>query len=159
MGLGRGIARQGTIVVLTDGANVDGVDSVIAAEQAAARRLRVYTIGFGTTEPAPMVCTADQIGAGAAMGGNRGGGRGGRTHEIDEASLTKVAEMTDGKYFRAQDAEQLNDVLADLPSTIVVQEKNVEITVWFVLLGTLLVLVAVGLSLWWNRSRGVRLVA
>jgi Ca-activated chloride channel family protein len=144
-----------TIVVLTDGANRDGVDPAIAAEQAAARGLRVYTIGFGTTEPALWVCTADQISGDAAMSG----GRGGRTHEIDEASLTEVAEITGGKYFRAQDAEQLNDVLMDLPSTIVVQEKNVEITAWFVLLGTLLVLVAVGLSLWWNRSMGVRLVS
>ena len=149
-----------TIVVLTDGANSDGVDPVIAAEQAAARGLRVYTIGFGTTEPAPMVCTADQISGDAAMSGNPGGGRGGgRNQEIDEATLTEVAEMTGGKYFRAQDAEQLNDVLMDLPSTIVMQEKNVEITVWFVLVGTLLVLVAVGLSLWWNRSMGVRLVS
>ena len=51
-----------TIVVLTDGANTAGVDPIIAAEQAAARRVRVYTIGFGTTEPAQLVCTPDQLG-------------------------------------------------------------------------------------------------
>src|SRR5437016_6157668 len=43
-----------TIVVLTDGANTQGVDPVTAAKQAAARRVRIYTIGFGTTEPAPF---------------------------------------------------------------------------------------------------------
>ena len=50
-----------TIVVLTDGSNTTGVDPATAAEQAAARRLRVFTIGFGTTQPAQMMCTADQI--------------------------------------------------------------------------------------------------
>src|SRR5258707_118171 len=41
------------IVVLTDGANTQGVDPATAAKEAAARRLRVFTIGFGTTTPAP----------------------------------------------------------------------------------------------------------
>ncbi len=50
-----------TIVVLTDGANTQGVDPVTAAQQAAARRLRIYTIGFGTENPAAFVCTPDQI--------------------------------------------------------------------------------------------------
>ena len=48
--------------MLTDGANTQGVDPATAAQQAAARHLRVYTIGFGTTTPAPMVCDSSQIG-------------------------------------------------------------------------------------------------
>src|SRR5262249_56326845 len=67
------------IVVLTDGANTQGVDPVTAAQQAAARHVRVYTIGFGTTTPAPFVCSADQInggGGGFGFGGPGGGGRG-----------------------------------------------------------------------------------
>jgi Ca-activated chloride channel family protein len=145
-----------TIVVLTDGSNTQGVDPVIAAKQAAARRVRVYTIGFGTTDPAPMVCTADQISGDATMGGNRFGGGprfGGRNQEIDEDALHKVADLTGGRYFKAKDAEQLNHVLADLPSEIGLHREKVEITVWFVLAGTVLVFTGVGLSLWWNRSR------
>ncbi|TQS44767.1 VWA domain-containing protein [Cryptosporangium phraense] len=148
-----------TIVVLTDGSNTQGVDPVTAAEQAAARRVRVYTIGFGTTEPAPMVCTADQI-SGDATGGNwggtwgggpRGGGR--RVQQIDEAALKSVADLTGGRYFKAEDADQLADVLGDLPSQIGLQKKKVEITVWFVLVGAVLVFSGVALSLWWNRPR------
>jgi Ca-activated chloride channel family protein len=73
-----------TIVVLTDGSNTTGVDPVTAAEQAAARRLRVYTIGFGTTNPQQMVCTAEQVSGDSAFtgggfgGGGFGGGGGGR---------------------------------------------------------------------------------
>jgi Ca-activated chloride channel family protein len=145
-----------TIVVLTDGANSQGVDPVTAAEQAAARRVRVYTIGFGTTEPAQMVCSPDQISSGAAtggrpFGGGGGGGGGRRLQEIDEPTLTEVAQLTGGEYYRAQNAESLTGVLLDLPSTIVLQREDAELTVWFALAGAVLVLGAVGLSLWWSR--------
>ncbi|GAA0490236.1 UPF0353 protein [Paractinoplanes deccanensis] len=145
-----------TIVVLTDGSNTTGVDPVTAAEQAAARKVRVYTIGFGTTEPAPMVCTADQIGGDSPFGGGRfggGGGRGmGRNQEIDEEALTKVADVTGAKYFRAEDADQLVDVLTDLPREFNLRKQEVEVSAWFVLAGVLLVFAGVGLSLWWNRA-------
>ncbi len=145
-----------TIVVLTDGANTQGVDPVTAAQQAAARRLRIYTIGFGTTQPAPFVCTADQISGDSAFGGNRPGqgrGFGGRRYQdLDEKVLTQVATITGGKYFQAKDAKALTDVLLDLPDTMVLQRKHTEITVWFALTGAVLVLVAVSLSQWWNRS-------
>jgi Ca-activated chloride channel family protein len=144
-------------VVLTDGSNTTGVDPVTAAEQAAARRLRVYTIGFGTTEPQQLVCTADQIsgdspfGGGRNWGGGFGGGRGG-AREIDEEALTQVADLTGGRYFKAGDAEQLTDVLNDLPGEFGLVKQDVEVTVWFVLLGVLLAFSGVGLSMWWNRG-------
>jgi len=146
-----------TIVVLTDGSNTTGVDPVTAAEQAAARRLRIYTIGFGTTEPGQMMCTADQISGGSAFGqGPRGGGfgrgGGGRSREIDEEALTSVADVTGGRYFRAEDADQLSDVLADLPRQIGLHQQDIEITAWFVLAGVLLAFTGVGLALWWNRG-------
>lgn len=151
-----------TIVVLTDGSNTTGVDPVTAAGQAAARRVRVFTIGFGTTEPAPMVCTADQVGAdqfgmgpgGGFPGGGGFGGRGagGRYQEIDEDALQKVADTTGGRYFRAEDSDQLAGVLNDLPREIGLHKQKVEITVWFVLAGALLAFGGVFLSLWWNRG-------
>jgi Ca-activated chloride channel family protein len=151
-----------TIVVLTDGRNTQGVDPVTAAEEAGARKLRVYTIGFGTTDPAPMVCSSDQLGDGGDFRRDPGGGFGGgpfggssRMLEIDEDTLAKVAKITGGEYFRAQDAKQLASVLSDLPTNIVVQRRNIEITAWFVLPGMLLVLVGVVLSVWWNRSQSL----
>ncbi|MFI5841916.1 VWA domain-containing protein [Catenuloplanes sp. NPDC051500] len=148
-----------TIVVLTDGANSTGVDPVTAAEQAAARRLRVFTIGFGTTEPAQMVCTADQIGTDAFSGRRGPGGRdpgfgnggGRRIQEIDEVALTAVADLTGGSYFKAEDAEQLTDVLGDLPREIGLHTEDVEITFWFLLAGAVLVVTGAGLSLLWSR--------
>lgn len=146
-----------TIVVLTDGSNTTGVDPATAAEQAAARRLRVYTIGFGTTTPAPMVCAPDQVSGDSPFGGQRSGGFGrfgGRNQEIDEQALTEVADTTGGRYFRAEDADQLTDVLADLPREFGLHKEDVEITFWFVLGGVLLAFTGVGLALWWNRAPG-----
>jgi Ca-activated chloride channel family protein len=148
------------IVILTDGRTTHGVDPVIAAAEAEARNVRVYTIGFGTTGPSQLVCTRDQISGDAAFrgdgqgppGGFRGGGR---FLRIDEATLTEVAELTGGEYFQAENAEELSDVLRELPKSIVLQRQEMEITVWFALAGAVLVLAAVGLSQWWNRTSPV----
>ena len=158
-----------TIVVLTDGSNTTGVDPVTAAQQAAARRLRIFTIGFGTTQPSQMMCTADQISDGSQFGrgpggfggpfGGFGGFGGRRALLIDEETLTKVADLTGGRYFRAQDAGQLNKALAGLPREIGLHKQEVEISVWFVLAGVLLTFAGIGLSLWWNRAPRIRATA
>jgi Ca-activated chloride channel family protein len=157
---GEGDLQPDTIVVLTDGRNTQGVDPTTAAAEAAARKLRVYTIGFGTPNPSAMVCNPNQVGGGAAFGGDgsRLGGFGGgrRFQVIDEETLKEVAEMTGGEYFTAEDTRSLSRVLRDLPSAVVLQREDVEITVWFALGGALLVLVGVGLAQWWTRPRPYR---
>jgi Ca-activated chloride channel homolog len=152
-----------TIVVLTDGANVQGVDPVTAAKQAAARHIRIYTIGFGTTEPAALVCSPDQVGNDSVGGGgfsrpDSGGGFGGggfgggrNVQDLDSNELQQVAAITGGKYFQATDAKALSDTLLNLPSSIRLQHRPEELTVWFALGGALLVLAALGLTQWWNR--------
>jgi Ca-activated chloride channel family protein len=143
-----------TIVVLTDGRNTDGVSPVTAAQQAAARRLRVYTIGFGTDQPSPMVCSSNQISGDSFRGGAGGFGFGGRGRfqDMDEPTLTKVAETTGAKYFKADNAKALGEVLRDLPSQLTMQRKKTEISVWFALAAALLVLSAVALAQWWSRA-------
>lgn len=150
------------IVLLTDGANSQGPRPLDAAQQAADRQIRVYTIGFGTTNPRQMACTRAQLGSdafrgGGFGGGNFGGGFGGnfggfrRFLVIDEPTLKAVADLTGGDYFRAESADQLYDVFLDLPAQIVLQNDSLEISVLFTALGAFFALLAVGLSLWWNR--------
>ncbi len=153
------------VVLLTDGANTRGISPVDAAKQAAARRVRVFTIGFGTDNPAPMVCSAAQLGAGGfdgpggggggvgRGGGGGGGGGGGRNFlDRDEATLKAVAAATGGTYYQAQDADQLRNVFAKLPSDIHDQREQREISVWFVVAGAILACAALVLSLRWNRG-------
>ena len=144
------------IVVLTDGANTQGVEPGTAAESAAVRGVRVFTIGFGTTNPgARMSCTGRQAGswAGGGPGGGWGGGGGRNPRVIDEPQLQAVAEITGGQYYKAESADQLQDALSDLPSQLTVTRQRVDIASWFAGAGGLLAAVALGLSLWWNRVR------
>lgn len=151
------------VVVLTDGANTQGIDPILAAEMAADRRVRVFTIGFGTTEETTMVCNPDQAGAdfiadpfGEELVGDVGpagdfgqiGGFGGVSQflVIDEPTLQAVAAITGGEYFRAQDADQLLDVFLNLPTQLTLQPRDVEISWVFVALAALLACAAVGLS-------------
>jgi Ca-activated chloride channel family protein len=59
--------------------------------------------------------------------------------------------VTGGEYYRAESSEKLVEVLTNLPNRITLQKQDVEVTVWFTLAGALLVLVGLGLSMWWNR--------
>ncbi len=151
------------VVLLTDGANTRGIDPIEAAKQAVDRHIRVYTIGFGTTNPTSMVCTSAQLGGEAFDQGFGGGGGfprdpggqnagGGRSFlVIDEPTLTKVAEMTGGSFHRAEDATQLRDVFENLPKQISLQKKDQEVSAVFAAIGALLGVAAMGLSLLWNR--------
>lgn len=151
------------IVLLTDGANSQGPLPIDAAQQAADRQVRVYTIGFGTSDPGQMVCTQQQLGSDAFEGGFGGSGRFGgggfggsggnfrRFIIIDEETLQAVADMTGGAYYRAENADQLLEVFLSLPTQIVLQKDTVEISVFFAALGAILATIAMGLSLWWNR--------
>ena len=150
------------IVLLTDGANSRGPFPLDAAQQAADRQVRVYTIGFGTRELSEMVCTRKQLGGDTFSGnfgrgfGNFSGGFGGnqdfrRFLLIDETTLRAVADSTGGEYFRAENADQLNEVFQDLPTQIVLQKERLEISVVFLAFGAIFALTAVGLSFMWNR--------
>ena len=144
------------IVVLTDGSNNRGVDPQTAAKQAAARGVRVFTIGYGTDNPASLACGSGQFGGfgGVAVGGLGGGhGGGGNPFDADYAALMKIAHTTGGTFYRAQDASQLSRALGKLPATFTIVRKHLDIASWFAAGGGLLIALAVALSLWWNRTR------
>jgi Ca-activated chloride channel homolog len=138
------------IVVLTDGANNEGVDPLTAARQAADRHVRVFTIGFGTTHPAPLVCQGSQFGGFSGFGGFAGG----RNPLVaDDGALKRIAGTTGAKFYRAQNADQLQSALAVLPGKFTIIHKHLDIAAWFAAVGGLLIATAVALSFWWNRTR------
>jgi Ca-activated chloride channel family protein len=148
------------IVLLTDGANTHGPLPLDVAQTAANRQVRVYTIGFGTTEFSEMVCSREQLGSDAFgngfgsgfFGGFSGGGRNFQRYLLlDEPTLRGVADITGGTYFRAENADQLYEIFLDLPAKIILQEEKLEISVLFLSLGFVSILLAITLSLLWNR--------
>jgi Ca-activated chloride channel homolog len=147
--LGAGYADD-VIVVLTDGSNNRGVNPPAAAQEAAARGVRVFTIGYGTDNPTTLACDATQFGGFGGFGGTGGGG--GNPFQADYPALMRVSKTTGGTFYRAQDASQLSNALAQLPAAFTIVHKQVDIAAAFAALGGLLIAVAVALSLWWNRG-------
>ena len=86
------------LVLLTDGANTAGeVQPIKAAELAQQVGLRIYTIGIG----------AEQLEVASLVGGRR---RINPSADLDEDTLTKIAGLTGGRYFRATDTASLQDI-------------------------------------------------
>lgn len=85
------------LILLTDGANTAGeVQPLKAAELAAQIGLKIYTIGIG----------ADEILRRSFFGVRRIN----PSQDLDEKTLTAIAEKTGGRYFRARNTEELQQI-------------------------------------------------
>ncbi len=92
--------KNRVLILLTDGANTTGnVDPLKAADLAAQEKVKIYTIGIG----------ADGRVIQTPFGRQRVGGS-----DLDEPTLTAIAEKTNGRYFRARDVKDLQNIYAAL---------------------------------------------
>ncbi len=86
------------LIVLTDGQNTAGaIQPLKAAELARAEKLKIYTIGVG----------ADQMVVNSFFGGQRTINP---SSDLDEATLRRIAAITEGQYFRARDTKELERI-------------------------------------------------
>jgi Ca-activated chloride channel family protein len=141
------------IVLLTDGASNAGPLPISAAEQAVARHVRVFTIGFGTTNnSSPMNCGDDDPVGGGGFGPQFGGTGlgGGFRREIDEETLTQIADMTGGKYYLAESADKLQEVFESLPTYVIATRQTTEISVIFTAIAVLIAILAMTLAFLWH---------
>lgn len=93
-------AKSKVIILLTDGQNNAGeIDPLTAAQIAKTFGIRIYTIGVGTRGQAPYPVQTP-FGIRYQM----------VPVNIDEGMLRKIAEITNGKYFRATNNRALNDI-------------------------------------------------
>lgn len=135
------------VVLLTDGANTRGVLPLDAAAIAADRGIRVYPIGFGTTNPTHMACTADQLGADAfAEGGPYGRGNAAQFLVVDEPTLEAVATATGASYAPATTGKQLSSVLSSVPKDLILTTQRVDLAPAFAALGALLLLLGAAIA-------------
>lgn len=98
-------SKSKIVILLTDGVNNMGkLSPELAAEAAKALGVKVYTIGAGVRGEAPMPVKDEY----------------GQTHlvmvksDVDEATLSKIADLTGGKFFRATDTESLKDIYNEI---------------------------------------------
>jgi Ca-activated chloride channel family protein len=148
----RGAYAPSIVVLLTDGASNRGRLPLDAAQEAADRGVRVYTIGFGTEEGGRLDC-GESYQEGFPFGGGMGfgwGGGGRFRRGIDEETLKEVSDMTGGTYYSAESAGELQEVFQSLPTHLIVRHETTEISFAFAALGALVAALAVALSLIWH---------
>ncbi|MEM7611071.1 MAG: VWA domain-containing protein [Pseudomonadota bacterium] len=92
-------SQEQVLILLTDGANTAGaIEPLKAAELAATVGLKIYTIGIG----------AERMSVGFVQRLVN------PSADLDEQTLSAIAEQTGGRYFRARDTAALADIYRDL---------------------------------------------
>jgi Ca-activated chloride channel family protein len=136
------------IILLTDGTNNRGqIAPLTAADLARSYGIRVYTIGVGTKGVAP---TPVQTPFGIRLQN--------MPVDIDEETLTEIASMTGGKYFRAEDTEGLRHIYNEIDQMekYLISVQNVsrkeELFVPFGLMALGLILIELILRRTWLRT-------
>jgi len=89
------------LILMTDGANTAGeVTPIKAAQLAASRGLKIYTIGIGADEQIETTWFGLR--------------RRNPSAQLDEKTLRAIAQVSGGSYFRARNSEQLEKIYAEL---------------------------------------------
>ena len=98
-------SKSKIVILMTDGQNNAGkVAPLTVAEAAQTLKVKVYTIGVGMKGMAPMP---------VYWNGRRVGTRP-EPVDIDEDTLQKIANMTNGKYYRADNAQKFQAIYAEI---------------------------------------------
>ncbi len=92
--------EEKVVILLTDGANnVGEIPPIKAAELASVDGIKIYTIGVGAEEMRVP-----------SLFGSLAGRTTNPSADLDEETLSKIAEATQGRYFRAKDTNTLAQI-------------------------------------------------
>jgi len=109
-------AESKTIILLSDGSNNQGeLDPVTAADLAAKFGIKIYTVAAGTRGLAPypvMDAWGRQVIQNVQV-------------DVDEESLQEIAEITNGRFFRATDNQSLKEVYREIDA---LERTEIEVT-------------------------------
>lgn len=130
-----GTFTPAVIILLTDGENTAPPDPFAAAQSAADRGVRIYTVGIGS--PAGQDIQIDGF----------------TIHtQLDEGTLQQIARLTSGAYYHAGSPEDLRKIYSELDPQWVIQPETMEITSLLAGAGMLTLLIGGVFSLlWFNR--------
>jgi Ca-activated chloride channel homolog len=97
--------KSRVIVLVTDGENNRGeIDPLTAARAAAAYGIKIYSIGIGTEGVARVPVARGPFGVQYAT----------LPVHIDETLLTQIAQLSGGRYYRAQTRQALERIYAEI---------------------------------------------
>lgn len=127
-----GSERSAAIVLLSDGAATSGPSPLAAAQLAADRGVRVFTVGLGTEEGAVVRLEGISMRV-----------------QLDEETLRKIADVTLARFFTAGNPEDLRAIYRDVSTRLVAETRETEVSAAFVAVAALLALPAAALSVLW----------
>jgi Ca-activated chloride channel homolog len=127
-----GTHTSSVIVLLTDGENNTSPDPLVAAQTAADRGVRVYTIGIGSTAGSLLHIEGLTI-----------------RSRLNEELLQQIAQLTEGVYYNAANEQDLQAIYHNLNPQLVIKPEKTEVTSLVAGAGILVLLIGGILSLVW----------
>ncbi len=108
-------AKSRVIILLTDGDNNAGkISPIAAAEAAASYNTKIYTIAAGKSGVVPVAevdrnqnVIKDRMGNPVYQGGRM-------RSDIDESTLKEISKITGGKFYRATNLKELENIYSDI---------------------------------------------
>jgi Ca-activated chloride channel family protein len=128
----KGSYTSAVVILLTDGENNQSPDPQAAAQAAADRGVRIYTVGIGSAAGATLHINGFTI-----------------QSRLDEDSLRQIADHTGGTYYNAENEDQLRTIYDHLDPQLIVKPQQTEVTALFAGAGIFVLLIGSTLSLLW----------
>jgi Ca-activated chloride channel family protein len=127
-----GTHSSAVIVLLSDGENTQSPDPIAAAQAAADRGVRIFTVGVGSAAGTTIEVEGFRIHS-----------------QLDETLLRRVSEVTDGTYYAARDPDELRAIYDEIETRLVIRPEEMELTSFVAGAGFLILLVGGLVSLRW----------
>jgi Ca-activated chloride channel family protein len=128
----QGFHQPAVIVLLTDGENNESPDPLAAAQAAADRGIRIYTIGIGSTAGTELTVNGFTV-----------------FTQLDEGMLQQIAQVTGGVYYNAQTEKDLYSIYDNLDPQLVIKPEKMEVTSIFAGASIAILIVGGVFSLFW----------
>lgn len=127
-----GSNNSSAIVLLSDGENNANPAPQAAAQAAADRGVRIYTIGIGSVAGTTLEVNGFSVHT-----------------QLDEALLKDVAQISQGMYYNAQNGEELRSIYQNLNLQFVIKQEDMEITSLLAAASIVIILVGAIFSMLW----------
>jgi Ca-activated chloride channel family protein len=128
----QGTYAPAIIVLITDGENTQSPDPMLAAQAAADRGVRIFTIGIGSAAGADLDIDGFTVHT-----------------QLDEAALQQISQATNGAYYNAQSEQDMNNIYDSIHPQLVIKPEKMEITALFAGASILVLLAGGAFSLMW----------
>jgi Ca-activated chloride channel family protein len=128
----KGTFAPATIILLTDGQNNEAPDPLAAAQAAADRGVRIYSVGIGSPTGTTLHVNGFTVHT-----------------QLNEEILQQIAQISGGTYYNADNQENLQAIYNNLNPQLTIKPEQTEMTSLFAGAGILALLLGGTFSLLW----------